>query len=319
MRLLSCMSALRFDSEAYKKSRKVLQILWMLYIMTSPSFAKGWDPRAIMPSPASSTIPSYSCSPCRPWPRIWVRIWTRSGLPFAPRVVLPSLASSTLPSYSCSPCRPWPRSWVRIWTRSRLPFVPRAVLLSPALSTLSSYFPADRGREAGSGFGQGLGYSLLPGWSCRQAPRRRPGTRIVLCFVDALKIVAEEIKMSSWEVFHLYTGYSGSLWGQLIDEAESVGKILNDTLHDNYALVKVNGWAEKNFWQNAEVRGAAQAQLALETPWAKIKTVLTSNGWTQLRNLILRFPNSRLRTPHRYAPNGIKDDPETLKPNRKEV
>jgi hypothetical protein len=64
--------------------------------------------------------------------------------------------------------------------------------------------------------------------------------------------------------------------GQLIDELESVCKILSDTSHDNYALVKLNGSAEVNFWRNAEVRGAAQAHLALETPWAKIKAVLSN-------------------------------------------
>jgi hypothetical protein len=93
--------------------------------------------------------------------------------------------------------------------------------------------------------------------------------------VDALKIVADEIKMTLYEVFCLYTGCSDSIWSQLIDDAETVGKILKDTSHDNYALVKLNGCAEKNFWRNTEVRGAAQAQLTLETPWAKIKAVLS--------------------------------------------
>ncbi len=94
--------------------------------------------------------------------------------------------------------------------------------------------------------------------------------------MDALKIVADEIDMSAWEVFFLYAGCSGSLWVQLIDEPESVGQILSDTTHDNYAfLVKLNGSAAVNFWRNAEVRGAAQAHLALEIPWAKIKAVLS--------------------------------------------
>jgi hypothetical protein len=61
-----------------------------------------------------------------------------------------------------------------------------------------------------------------------------------------------------------------SLWCQLINEPESVGRILSDTSHDNYALVKLNGSAEVNFWRNAEVRGTAQAHLALKTPWPKI-------------------------------------------------
>jgi hypothetical protein len=83
-------------------------------------------------------------------------------------------------------------------------------------------------------------------------------------FVNALNVVADKINLSAWEVFCLYTGCSDSLWGQLIDEAESVGVILSETSQDNYALVKLNGTAEKNFWRNTEVRRSAQAQLALD-------------------------------------------------------
>jgi hypothetical protein len=95
-------------------------------------------------------------------------------------------------------------------------------------------------------------------------------------FVDALIIVADENSMSAWEVFCMFAGCSSSLWYQLINEPDSVGKILSDTPYDNYALVKLNGRAELNFWRNTEVRGAAQAHLALETPWAKIKAVLSN-------------------------------------------
>ncbi len=96
--------------------------------------------------------------------------------------------------------------------------------------------------------------------------------------MTALKIVANEIKMSEWELFCLFTGCSDCLWAQLIDEAESVGEILSETTQDNYVSVKLNGTAEKNLWRNAEVRGAAQVQLALDTPWAKIKAVLPNRG-----------------------------------------
>ncbi len=55
-----------------------------------------------------------------PWHQSWARIWTRSGLQSARRAIQPSPASSTIPSYSCSPRRRWRRSWARIWTRSGL-------------------------------------------------------------------------------------------------------------------------------------------------------------------------------------------------------
>jgi hypothetical protein len=80
--------------------------------------------------------------------------------------------------------------------------------------------------------------------------------------MTALKIVANEIKISE----------------QLIDAAESVGEILSEIPQDNYVLVKLNGTAEKNFWRNAEVREAAQAHLAMDTPWSKIKAVLSNRG-----------------------------------------
>ncbi len=67
-------------------------------------------------------------------------------------------------------------------------------------------------------------------------------------FLVALNTVANEIKMSAWEAFGLFTGCSNSLWYKLIDEPELVGKILI-------------GPAENNFWRNAEVCGAAQAHL----------------------------------------------------------
>jgi hypothetical protein len=41
-------------------------------------------------------------------------------------------------------------------------------------------------------------------------------------------------------------------------------------------LVKLNGSAAVNFWRNAGIRGAVQAHLALETPWDKIKAVLSN-------------------------------------------
>ncbi len=64
----------------------------------------------------------------------------------------------------------------------------------------------------------------------------------------------------------------------LIDEPVAISGILSDTPIDNYALVKLAGTASVNFWRNTEVRGAAQVHLALQTPWAKIKTVLSRAG-----------------------------------------
>ena len=95
-------------------------------------------------------------------------------------------------------------------------------------------------------------------------------------FLDALKSVADVIEKSAWEVFLLFTG--SPLFCMLIDEPKSVGKILSDTPLDSYALIKLQGPASNNFWCNAEVRGAAQAHLDLETPWAKIKTILSREG-----------------------------------------
>jgi hypothetical protein len=95
-------------------------------------------------------------------------------------------------------------------------------------------------------------------------------------FVNALNVVGTKINLSAWEVFCLCAGCSDSLWVKLIDEPESVGQILSDTTHDNYALVKLSGSAAVNFWRNAGIRGAVQAHLALETPWAKIKAVLSN-------------------------------------------
>ncbi len=60
-------------------------------------------------------------------------------------------------------------------------------------------------------------------------------------------------------------------------DPDSVGKILSDTPYDNYALVKLDGRAEPNFWRNAEVRGVAQAHLINED-WAKIKAVLSNQA-----------------------------------------
>jgi hypothetical protein len=121
-------------------------------------------------------------------------------------------------------------------------------------------------------------------------------------FVNALNVVADKINLSAWEVLCLYAGCSDSLWGQFIDEAESVGVILSETSQDNYALVKLNGTAEKNFWRNTEVRRAAQAQLALNTPWAKIKAILSSHGVDTAEKFNTALSNLTVKeTPQIYA------------------
>jgi hypothetical protein len=126
-------------------------------------------------------------------------------------------------------------------------------------------------------------------------------------FMTALKIVANEIKMSEWGLFFLFTGCSDCLWSMIIDEAESVGEILSETSQDNYVLVKLNGTAEKNFWRNAEVRGAAQAHLAMDTSWSKIKAVLSNRGVDTAEKFDTAMSELTAEdTPQKYAPRTNK-------------
>jgi hypothetical protein len=121
-------------------------------------------------------------------------------------------------------------------------------------------------------------------------------------FVNALNVVGTKINLSAWEVFCLYTGCSKTLWCKLIDEAELVGVILSETSQDDYALVKLNGTAENNFWRNTEVRRAAQAQLALDTPWAKIKAILSNHGVDTAEKFHTAFSELTVKdTPQIYA------------------
>jgi hypothetical protein len=133
-------------------------------------------------------------------------------------------------------------------------------------------------------------------------------------FVDALIIVAEENSMSAWDVFCMLAGCSSMLWNQLINEPDSVGKILSDTPYDNYALVKLVGQAETNFWRNAEVRGAAQAHLIDKKDWAKIKAVLSNQAVDTAEKFDIAISKLKPEDTPRYSINARPrqyGDPQT--------
>jgi hypothetical protein len=136
-------------------------------------------------------------------------------------------------------------------------------------------------------------------------------------FVDALVIVADKNSMSAWDVFCMFTGCSSSLWHQLINEPDSVGKILSDTPYDNYALVKLDGRAELNFWRNAEVRGAAQAHLINED-WAKIKAVLSNQAVDTAEKFNIAISKLTAEDTAQIYVKRDQDSTEILRPNRQE-
>ncbi len=124
-----------------------------------------------------------------------------------------------------------------------------------------------------------LGQKLETVWSTVCSAGRTAIGRLVddpFHFLDALESVAAVIEISAWYVFLLFTG--SQIWCMLIDEPVAISGILSSTPIDNYALVKLVGTASVNFWRSTEVRGAAQAHLTLQTPWAKIKTILSRKG-----------------------------------------
>ncbi len=115
----------------------------------------------------------------------------------------------------------------------------------------------------------------------------------------------------------MFTGCSSSLWYQLINEPDSVGKILSDTPYDNYALVKLDGRAELNFWRNAEVRGAAQAHLINED-WAKIKAVLSNQAVDTAEKFNIAISKLTAEDTAQIYVKRDQDSTEILRPNRQE-
>jgi hypothetical protein len=296
-------------------------------------------PRAVLASSASSMIRCFSCSPCGPSPRSW----EEAALGLGYNLFLgqlwrqaPRQRSAAFPAVPAG--GPWPRSWVRSCTRSRLQSAPRAILASSASSTIRCFslrtVASKLGKElhsvwaticsSGDSGVKRLVDDLLLFLQFPQIVASKLGKELhsvwtTVCssgewavkhlvedpdrFVDALIIVADENSMSAWEVFCMFAGCSSSLWYQLINEPDSVGKILSDTPYDNYALVKLDGRAETNFWRNAEVRGAAQAHLINED-WAKIKAVLSNQAVDTAEKFDTAISILTPEDTPKYTPNG---------------